>query len=615
MSPRPQILSLADRLALDPQATGKGVVIAFVDVGFYAHPDLLCPSRRIRAYADVTREAPASDDLFTARATSWHGTMTACVAAGSGYVSGGHYRGLAPEAEVVLIRAADDDGRVVGKHIAAALRFPLRHPELGVRIVNVSLGVSPDDPDAADVDRAVNELVRAGVVVFAAAGNDPSAPPETPGSSRDAITVGGEDDGNTLDTADDAPWASSHGASKPDLLAPAAWLPAPMLPGTLEAREGAALFALVGVLEELSVAHRFGKTDEVDPTIASLVEATTARIAAKKFVGDGHQHVDGTSFAAPIAAAVAAQMLSVNPALTPAAIRRILLETSVALPGVPRAIQGAGVLGPRAAVARARPRTAGLRRSTPRSEIVVERIGIFRKRDERTEGLADARFRELLVGLARLLLRAEPARVSEPPLEHRDSPLRREESDDDGEEHLAGAGRRRRAGHARDRTRFATVLAMPDAYAVHTDACTYLLDDEGVCRFILSPRGDVPADATAAVGAQFVACLALDVPGGLVGDLRVGAMALFAREDEGRHLLLRTTPIRRVEHREVALAVPPDPPTIRIPPRAPRASREREETTLTLVKPLLKRSSVPPEIVAPPPPPRPSRRTSAQKRR
>ena len=156
---------------------------------------------------------------------------------------------------------------------------------------------------------------------------------------------------------------------------------------------------------------------------------------------------------------------------------------------------------------------------------------------------------------------------------------------------------------------------MPDAYAVHTDACTYLLDDEGVCRWILSPRGDVPHDATAAIGAQFVACLALDVAGGLVGDLRVDAMALFARYEEGRYLLLRTTPIRRVEHRDTAIMVPPDPPTIRIPPRLPRTPRDAEETTLTLVKPLLKRKSVPPEVVAPPPPPRPSRRNETLKRK
>lgn len=356
MSPRPQqILSLADRLDVDVAATGQGVTMAFVDIGFHAHPDLLYPEKRLLAYVDVTRETPSADDLFTARGTAWHGCMTTCVAAGSGYVSTGHYRGLAPDAQLVLIRAAGEDGRVQGKHVAAALRVPLRYPELGIKILNVSLGVSPGDPLAADVNRAVRELVAAGVTVFAAAGNDPHVSPEAPGSALEAITVGGSDDRNTRASDDDTPWTSSHGSGKPDLIAPAAWLPAPMLPGTREAREAAALYSLLGVMEELVAARRFGRPDEeVDPTVDALVEAAQARIEHKKYVTADHQHVDGTSFASPIAAAVAAQMLSVCPTLGPAELRRGLTDTAVPLPGVSRTIQGAGVLSPRAAVAWAR---------------------------------------------------------------------------------------------------------------------------------------------------------------------------------------------------------------------------------------------------------------------
>jgi serine protease AprX len=355
MSPRPQILSLADRLDVDVTATGKGVVMAFVDIGFHAHPDLLYPEKRLLAYVDVTRDEPSADDLFTSRGTAWHGSMTTCVAAGSGYVSAGHYRGLAPEAELVLIRAAAEDGRVNGKHVAAALRVPLRYPELGIKILNVSLGVSRGDPLADDVNRAVKELVAAGVTVFAAAGNDPMVAPEAPGSAKEAITVGGSDDRNTRQASDDTPWTSSHGAGKPDLLAPAAWLPAPMLPGTREAREAAALYSLLGVMEERVAARRFGRdAEDVDPTIEALVAAIEARIERKKYVTADHQHVDGTSFASPIAAAVAAQMLSVRATLTPADVRRGMLDTAVSLPGVSRLVQGAGVLSPRAAVAWAR---------------------------------------------------------------------------------------------------------------------------------------------------------------------------------------------------------------------------------------------------------------------
>ncbi len=86
-------------------------------------------------------------------------------------------------------------------------------------------------------------------------------------------------------------------------------------------------------------------------------------------------------------------------------------------------------------------------------------------------------------------------------------------------------------------------------YAVHTATCTYLLDDDGICRWTHAPMGQVPPGAERCVGAQFVACLDMREEGGLVGELRIGASALFAREEGGRLVLLRTLPIEHVEIR------------------------------------------------------------------
>jgi hypothetical protein len=84
-------------------------------------------------------------------------------------------------------------------------------------------------------------------------------------------------------------------------------------------------------------------------------------------------------------------------------------------------------------------------------------------------------------------------------------------------------------------------------YAVHTRTCTYLLDEEGVCGWVLSPSGDQAQDRC--IGAQFVACLDLREQGGLVGELRVGASGLFARREGGRFVLLKTSVIERVDYR------------------------------------------------------------------
>lgn len=87
------------------------------------------------------------------------------------------------------------------------------------------------------------------------------------------------------------------------------------------------------------------------------------------------------------------------------------------------------------------------------------------------------------------------------------------------------------------------------AYAVHTRSCSYLLDEGGVCRWIISPTGMVPVDVRRCMGAQFVACLEARHPGQLVGELVLGANALFVKldEDTGRMMLLRTAAIEDVE--------------------------------------------------------------------
>ena len=98
-------------------------------------------------------------------------------------------------------------------------------------------------------------------------------------------------------------------------------------------------------------------------------------------------------------------------------------------------------------------------------------------------------------------------------------------------------------------------------YAVHTRSCTFLLNEEGSCQFIVSRTGMVPPDIRGCVGSQFVACLHPELEGGLAGELIVGASALFAkREESGRMVLMRSGPIVHVELRDAQRA--PSPSTL-----------------------------------------------------
>ena len=85
-------------------------------------------------------------------------------------------------------------------------------------------------------------------------------------------------------------------------------------------------------------------------SVQSLIDAIAARINRSKYISPDYQHVDGTSFASPIIASVAAQMLEANPLLTPADLRLGLTSTAVPLAGVEPARQGAGMVRARRAV-------------------------------------------------------------------------------------------------------------------------------------------------------------------------------------------------------------------------------------------------------------------------
>lgn len=89
---------------------------------------------------------------------------------------------------------------------------------------------------------------------------------------------------------------------------------------------------------------------------------------------------------------------------------------------------------------------------------------------------------------------------------------------------------------------------MAVVYAAHTEACTLMLDERGVCEWAApTGSGRVPDRI---IGAQFVASLDVTVPGALVGEPKEGVPMLFAAVDEnGRVSLVRTTNLVRFDDR------------------------------------------------------------------
>ncbi len=360
------VLSTPLRLDADERFTGRGVTIAFLDSGFYPHVDLTTPKNRILGYRNMLHEDGDLNSLFQPDVASWHGMMTSVVAAGNGSLSNGFYRGLAPDADVVLVKLART-GRITDQNILDGLEWILANREkYRIRVINISAGGDEEQHYLNDpLSQAVERCTAAGITVVCAVGNAghlPNHPVVPPASAPSAIAVGGLDDGNSVNRARRGMYRSSYGPTidglqKPEVIAPSIWVPAPILPNTPTAQQASLLDTLDKAsddeLHEL-IRTNSGIDDELDAAldrpVHSIRQIILLKLRQENVITKHYKFVDGTSFSAPIVSSLAAQMLEANPDLLPQDIKRILIQTAERLPHHEVDRQGWGVIDPRRAV-------------------------------------------------------------------------------------------------------------------------------------------------------------------------------------------------------------------------------------------------------------------------
>jgi serine protease len=279
------------------------VVVAVLDTGITPHEDLgpVLPGYDFVATIDFANDgngrdadpadpgdhvsaADLSNPLFVgcvAESSSWHGTIIAGMLAAT-WNNGRGVAGMHSGLRVLPVRVAGKCGADVSD-IVDGMRWAAGLPVAGApanpnpaRILNISFGGSAACGNAYQT--AVDELLAAGVVVVAAAGNEASMP-SRPASCRGVVgVVGLNRDGFKTNYSNFGRELAATGMAAPS-------------------------------------------GDDADGAWAALADSGLVTVTNRGVTvpGDsGYARLYGTSFAAPQVAGVMAHMLSLNPALSAA---------------------------------------------------------------------------------------------------------------------------------------------------------------------------------------------------------------------------------------------------------------------------------------------------------
>ena len=239
-----------------------------------------------------------------------HGTFVAGIAAGSG----ANYAGAAPAAKLVSLDVMDDAGMARTSDVIAAAQWIYEHKDqYNIRVANFSLhATAPSNFTTDPLDKAVEKLWFGGVTVVVAAGNyghsdGPSGVMFAPGNDPFVITVGAVDlDGSVRVWNHDVPSWSAYGYTYDGFRKP-----------------------------EISAAGRY----MVGPIPAN---ATLLAEKPENAVGTGYMRLSGTSFAAPVVAGAAAQILARHPSWTPDQVKGALMKAARYVRDAPPGSAGVG---------------------------------------------------------------------------------------------------------------------------------------------------------------------------------------------------------------------------------------------------------------------------------
>ncbi len=282
------VLHGVDTVWADTGYDGAGATVAIIDTGIDgAHAslddldddDATYDPKVIGFYDPVNNPSLTNGTEVFPYDDQGHGSHCAGTTAGTGAPTYEHI-GMAPQANLVGVKVLDAGGSGSFATVMAGMQWTVDNRyQFNIRAASMSLGgpgaIEWTSSEEDSVNRYGNEMVRAGIALFIAAGNNfVSGQIGTPGSAEDVITV-----------------------------------------GALDKNSAIAVYSSQGPTEE----------GRVKPNVA-YVGSNVMSVAFN--TGDQYTDMSGTSMATPGAAGVAALMVQANPDLSPFDVRNIMQETS-----------------------------------------------------------------------------------------------------------------------------------------------------------------------------------------------------------------------------------------------------------------------------------------------
>lgn len=251
--------------------------VVVIDTGVYPHIDFCLGKNRIIKFVDlINNKVDCYDD-------NGHGTFITGVLAGNSFIN--KYSGIDNNANIIVIKALDNDGETTSIKILQAMQWVLDNcKKYNIKVVCMSFGSligDKNDPLMFGVEVLWNN----GITVVCAGGN---SGPElstimSPGASKKVITVGALDEiDNGIAVANFSSRGPVNNYYKPDLLVP-------------------------GVNIISTNVFKFNK----------------------KF----YTRMTGTSVSTPMVAGVASLLLNINPNYTPDQIKYMLARACVKITG------------------------------------------------------------------------------------------------------------------------------------------------------------------------------------------------------------------------------------------------------------------------------------------